>query len=161
MITCHPATQAQLEARWDRNIQNNPGDRRWVNWKREYIGYHLSGKAVTFVAMEEENPVGEGTLLLSPDCRPVAGLPALCDGKTTGNVNALRMEKAYEGQGHMSRLMAALEKYARDIGLARLTIGVDAKEARNLAIYLHWGYTLFLCSEWDEGELVLYYAKEL
>lgn len=157
----HPATETELEARWEQNIRDNPGDQRWARWKREYIGYHQSGQAVTFVAMEGETPVGEGTLLLSPECGAVAGRPSLCDGKTTGNVNALRMDKAYEGQGHMSRLVALMELYARSKGLSRLTIGVDAKETRNLAIYLHWGYTLFLFSEWDEGELVLYFAKEL
>lgn len=151
----------QLEARWERNIQNNPGDPRWTAWKEEYIGYHQSGRSVTFLAMEGDFPAGEATLLLSPQCRAVAGQPALCDGSATGNVNALRMEKAYEGRGHMSRLMAVLEEHARQRGLTRLTIGVDAKETRNLAIYLHWGYTLFLFSEWDEGELVLYFAKEL
>ncbi len=156
-----PATEPELEARWERNIRDNPGDQRWVGWKQEYIGYHLSGKSVTFLAMEGEVPVGEGTLLLSPECRAVAGQLSLCDGKTTGNVNALRMDKAYEGQGHMSRLVTLMEQYAKSRGLSRLTIGVDAKETRNLAIYLHWGFTLFLFSEWDEGELVLYFAKEL
>lgn len=156
-----PATAEEMEKIWEWNIQENPGDQRWVNWKREYIGYHRSGKAVTFAAVEGEIPVGEGTLLLSPECRQINGHLSLCDGKTTGNVNALRMHKDYEGQGHMSRLVAALEGYARSRGLSRLTIGVGAREARNLAIYLHWGYTIFLFSEWDEGELVLYYAKEL
>ena len=60
-----------------------------------------------------------------------------------------------------TRLMGELERYARGRGVTRLTIGVDAKEARNLAIYLHWGYQELLFSQWDEGELVLYYAKDL
>ena len=54
-----------------------------------------------------------------------------------------------------------MEQYARDLGYTRITIGVEAKEARNLAIYLHWGYTDYICHEFDGGELVLYYGKNL
>jgi GNAT superfamily N-acetyltransferase len=78
-----------------------------------------------------------------------------------GNVNALRIQKAYEGQGYISALMREMEAYARQSGYTSVTIGVEAKETRNLAIYLHWGYTRFICSEMDDGELVLYYAKDL
>jgi len=46
-----------------------------------------------------------------------------------------------------------------------MTIGVEAVEARNLAIYLHWGYTEFVHSEveleFDHEALILYYAKNL
>ena len=54
-----------------------------------------------------------------------------------------------------------MEAYAAEAGLDRLTIGVEAAEARNLAIYLHWGYTEFVYSETDCGELILYYAKNI
>ena len=42
-----------------------------------------------------------------------------------------------------------------------MTIGVEAKDTRNLAIYLHWGFTEFVLGEVEEGELVLYYRKAL
>ena len=54
-----------------------------------------------------------------------------------------------------------MEAYAKEHGYARLTIGVEAQEARNLAIYLHWGYQEFVMSEMDGDALVLYYAKAL
>lgn len=154
-------TEGELEAVWDWNVAQNPGDPRWARWKEEYMGYNREGQGLTFLVLDKGEPVGEGTLLLSPGCRPVAGRPGLCDGRRTANVNALRIRKAYEGRGHISRLMGELERYARGRGVTRLTIGVDAKEARNLAIYLHWGYQELLFSQWDEGELVLYYAKDL
>lgn len=156
-----PATQSELEALWAWNIAQSPGDLRWVNWREEYIGYNRTGQALTFAVVDGGLPIGEGTLLLSPACRPVAGHSVLCDGGAVANVNALRIRKAWEGQGHISRLVGEMEAYASSRGITTLTIGVDAKEARNLAIYLHWGYTQFLFSEMDEGELVLYYAKTL
>lgn len=155
------ATIEDLEKIWDFNIAENPGDERWVEWKEEYIGQNRNGLAVTFVVVCDGEPIGEGTLLISPECGAERGRLDLVDGKTVANVNALRIKKAYEGQGHISKLVKLMEKYAADEGYERLTIGVDASETRNLGIYLHWGYDKFVLSYEEDGELVLYYAKKL
>ena len=105
--------------------------------------------------------MGEGTLLLSPSCRAIRGRTCLCDGTTTANINALRIQENFEGQGHISALMKEMEGYAKSIGITRLTIGVEAAEARNLGIYLHWGFDQFIMHALEDGELVLYYGKEL
>ena len=139
----------------------NPEDERWRRWKEEYIGYNQSGAAQTFVVVCESEPVGEGTLLFSPDCRAISGRTTLADGTRTTNINALRIEKAYEGQGHISALVKLMEREAKKRGYSVLTIGVDASETRNLAIYLHFGYTRFVFAELEAGEFVLYYAKAL
>ena len=161
MITYRKATADDLERIWDMNIRHSPDDSRWVRWKEQYIGYNLSGAAVTFVILDGDFPIGEVTLILSPECKAVKGRPRLADGWKTGNVNALRIRKEYEGKGYVSGLIKYLEAYAAEAGLDRLTIGVEAAEARNLAIYLHWGYTEFVYSETDCGELILYYAKNI
>lgn len=57
--------------------------------------------------------------------------------------------------------MREIENYAVQCGYSHLTIGVEASETRNLAIYLHWGYTEFVRSEIEEDVLVLYYRKTL
>lgn len=155
------ATEADLETIWDENIRNNPNDSRWVRWKEQFIGDNKSGAAVTFVAVEGDIPVGEVTLILSPECKAVKGRPVLADGMRIANINALRVKKAFEGLGHASAMVRFLEHYAKENGITRLTIGVEARETRNLAIYLHWGYNEFVYSEMDDGELILYYAKEV
>lgn len=155
------ATKSDLERLWQKNVSRHPHDPRWAAWAREYIGYNETGQAVTFAVVPDGEPVGEATLLLSPACRAVCGFPSLADGRSLGNVNALRIEKEWEGQGHISRLMALLEDYARRHGLTALTIGVDAWEARNLAIYLHWGYDRFVMLEQEDEGPVLYYKKIL
>ena len=161
MMIYRKATETDLERIWDVNIRNNPYDSRWVRWKEQFIGYNRSGAAVTFVIVDDEDPIGEVTLILSPECKAVKGRPMLADGERIANINALRIKKAYEGLGHVSALMRVLEDYAKENGITRLTIGVEACEARNLAIYLHWGYTELVHHETDDGELVLYYAKNI
>ena len=61
-------------------------------------------------------------------------------------MNACRIEKKYEGQGHISKLVKMAEQYAKKQGITYLTIGSEAKESRNLGIYLHFGYTEFITS---------------
>ena len=69
-------------------------------------------------------------------------------GEKIANINALRIQKRYEGQGHISKLMQEMEQFAIRNHLSRLTIGVEAKETRTLAIYLHLGFTKFYLQRW-------------
>lgn len=94
-------------------------------------------------------------------CSAIAGRKVLCDGEKIANINALRIQKRYEGQGHISKLMQEMEQFAIRNHLSRLTIGVEAKETRTLAIYLHLGFTKFLFAEMEDGELVLYFSKQI
>lgn len=161
MMNYRKATPQDLEGLWNANIADNPGDSRWERWKEEYIGYNLSGQGATFAVLADGVPVGEGTLLFSPECGAIGGRTMLADGASVANINALRIREAYEGQGHVSALMRLMEQYAALRGYRRLTIGVEARETRNLALYLHWGFRAFVMAAQEDGELVLYYAKEL
>ena len=156
-----PADPESLRIIWQRNIDRNPGDDRWVRWRDEYIAMNRDGRCATFIIFADNLPVGEGTLLIDPACPAVAGRPMLSDGKTIVNLNALRIEKRFEGQGHVSRMVKMMEDHARGLGFSTITIGVEEKEMRNRAIYDHWGYTTPVLTEMDEGEVVLYYSKPL
>lgn len=160
-VAYRKATRKDLEALWNANIAANPSDPRWLAWKEEYIRNHLSGSSATFAVVMDGEPVGEGTLLFSPACSAIGGRLELADGASVANVNALRIDKPYEGRGHIAALMRMMERYALERGYERLTIGVEARETRNLAIYLHWGYDELVMSDIEDGELVLYYAKRL
>lgn len=160
-ISYKVADRSLLEKIWDKNIKNNKGDARWIKWKDEYIYYNESNKCTTFLVLDGADPIGEGTLIWSPECSAIAGRTQLADGCRVANINALRIEKRYEGQGYISQLIRAMESFAKEKGIERLTIGVEAKEARNLAIYLHWGFCDFVMFEVEENELVLYYEKGL
>lgn len=160
-FTYRLATPQDLELIWNKNIAENLEDTRWVQWKEEYIHYNRTGMAQTYVVVCDEEPVGECTLIMSPKCNAVRGRLELADGKTVANINALRIAREYEGQGHISKLMAYVEEAAKAQNIQALTIGVEAKETRNLGIYLHWGYNNFIMSETKDEEPVLYYRKEI
>ncbi|MBQ2864608.1 MAG: N-acetyltransferase [Clostridia bacterium] len=155
------ATMQDLETIWDKDISRNLGDDRWARWKKQYINYNQTGMATTFVAVNGFEPVGQITVLFSPECSAVKNRPYLCDGKTIANMNAFRIDKQFEGQGHISKLVKLAEAYAKEKGFNTLTIGCEAQETRNLAIYLHFGYTKFVTSLTEDNELILYYEKQL
>jgi len=155
------ATPEDLESLWNRSIAENPDEPAYLRWKGEFIGYNQKQQGITFAVIVDGEPVGEGTLMISPECKPVRNHPELADGKTVGNINALRIRKEFEGQGHISKMVKLLEDHAREMGLKKLTIGVEANETRNLAIYLHWGYTRLVRWEQEDGALILYYEKSL
>ena len=150
------ASIADLELRWDKNIADNIGDDRWVAWKSIAIENQKNKKCMTFVVLHGEEPIGEGTLIFSLQ---------------SVEINGLRIDKCYEGKGHISKLVKIMEQYAKDEGYKIAMIGVEPKETRNLAIYLHWGYDTFVKLEisdfeeretfWNEEGLILYYSKKL
>lgn len=155
------ATEELLKLIWEKNIKANSDDARWIKWREEAISDNSCGKSKTFLVLFKGEPVGEGTLLFADDCSAIRGRTALADGKNTANINALRIEKEHEGKGHISGLVHLMECYASEHGYRKLTIGVEAKETRNLAIYLHWGYQAFVHAETEDDSLILYYAKGL
>jgi len=155
------ATRDDLEVLWNRNIAENAGDPRWLRWKKEFIENNASGRIKTFVVLFNDVPVGEGTLLLTADHPAIRGQTRLADGKNTVNINALRILKEHEGKGQISALVRMMEDWARGQGYKTITIGAEAAESRNLAIYLHWGYTDFISHEMDGDQLVVYYGKTL
>lgn len=163
MFTYRIATKNDLEKLWDYDIGRHHGEerKRWEKWKVQYLGYNTKKEATTFVVLDKEEPIGQITVLFSPNCSAVKDRPMLCDGKNIANMNAFRIKKEYEGQGHISKLVKMAEKFAKVNGIKYLTIGSEAKESRNLAIYLHFGYTKFVQSIIEDGELILFYGKKL
>lgn len=155
------ATRDDLEKIWAKDIAKNQGDQCWIRWREQYLEYNRLGKATTFVVLVNDDPIDQITILFSPECSAVKDRTMLCNGINVANMNAFRIEKEYEGQGHISKLVKMAEAFAKDKGVSYLTIGCEAKASRNLAIYLHFGYTKFITSTVEDDELVLYYGKKL
>ena len=160
MICYRKANLEDLDVLWDKEIEQNPDDPRYIRWKGSFLERNRSGRGATFLVFDGESAVGQVTLERFADGYSGNREP-LADGITTAYVNSLRIDQAYEGKGYVSQLMYHMENWAKEQGFSRLTVGVEAAESRNLAIYLHWGYTNFIMAEEDCGELVLFYAKEL
>ena len=161
MYEYRPLTDAELVALWDAHVAAHPGEAEWEAWRERFLRENRRGQALSFAVLSQGTPVGEGTLLLSPDCGAIRGRRALADGKTVANINALRIAPAYEGKGHISLLVRAVEAAARERGYTALTIGVAKNETRTRDIYHHFGYTALLFCEHEGEDEVLYFSKSL
>ena len=162
VFACRAASLGDMDEYFAKRIAEKPDDERRVMWRNKRMEDNASGKCQTFFVFRNDEVVGQGTLLFAVDHASIRGRTELANGVDSTNINALRIEKEYEGQGHISRLVKEMERYAAERGYVTITIGVEACEARNLGIYLHWGYTTLVHSEIEENDsLVLYYAKPL
>lgn len=151
----------ELEWICAKNIADNPDEPMWPVWMEGNLKANADGRMLTFAALRDGLPIGEGSLIFSADLIQIDGRTDLADGVHTANVNGLRIPKEFEGQGHISRMMRAMEEEVRRRGIPTVTIGVEAQEARNLGIYLHWGYDTLTGWEVAEDALILYYEKTL
>ncbi len=162
MICYRKATLDDLNRIWDYNIAQNPDEPRNQRWRDSYISRNVRNTAATYVILVNDEPVGEVTVDYFAEAH---GNPQsrhlLADGTATAYLTALRIRSEFEGHGLISSLMRYVEASAAQMGFSRLTIGVEAAESRNLAIYLHWGYDQFLFHETEEDALILFYAKSL
>ena len=161
MFVYRKATMEDLNKIWDKDIKDNPDEEVWIKWKKQYIDCNLNGECATFVVLENDEPIGQISVLFSPNCSAVKNRPLLCNGIDTANMNAFRIDKKYEGQGHISKLVKMAEDYAKQKGIKYLTIGSEAKESRNLGIYLHFGYTHYVMYIIEDDELIVFYKKEI
>ena len=110
MFECIPATPDKLKEIWDYNIADNPDDPRWIRWGQQAMEDNRTGRTKTFLILCDGEPVGEGTLIFDPSCSAIDGRLSLADGRTVTNVNALRIRKEYENQGHVSAMMKKMEQ---------------------------------------------------
>lgn len=53
----------------------NENQECWVRWKGQYIDYNKTGKATTFVVLDNNEPIGQITVLFSSECSAVKNRP--------------------------------------------------------------------------------------
>ena len=147
---------------WDKDIDKHPDEKdKWIRWKKEFIDNYNKGIIKTFVAEINGDIIGQITVATSPLAIADATIrDKLCD-ENTAYMMAFRCDKEYEGKGHISKLVKLGEDYARNTGFKYISIGSEVKESRNLAIYLHFGYTEYITHSFSDNELEVFYRKKL
>ena len=87
-------------------------------------------------------------------------------GGTTVYLSAFRTVEAFQGRGYFSKLFHFMLDDLRQKGFTKATLGVEPDDAKNKAIYAHYGFTEYIKSgreEYPDGTVidVAYYAKKL
>lgn len=156
------ATLEDLIYVWDKDINKHPDEKeKWIRWKEEFINNYKNDIIKTFVAEISGDIIAQITVATkSLAISDLSIRDKLCD-ENMAYMMAFRCDKQYEGQGHISKLVKMGEEYARSKGFKYISIGSEVKESRNLAIYLHFGYTEYITHSFCDGELEVFYKKQL
>lgn len=147
---------------WDKDINKHQDEKdKWIRWKKEFIDNYNNGIIKTFVAEINGDIIGQITVATSPlAIGDVSIRDKLCN-ESMAYMMAFRCDKEYEGKGHISKLVKLGEEYAKKEGFKYISIGSEVKESRNLAIYLHFGYTEYITHSFAENDLEVFYKKAL
>ena len=123
-----------------------------------YFDDYISGKSIIFAIKKNENPIGSITLEF---CK--------LDDIANSNVSKMKycylstfkIEKIYEGQGHISKLIKLAETVACKLGYYYAIIACEETNQRVKSIYDHFGYTEVITRKQDNGHQMVYLGKRL
>ena len=92
MFNYRRATLEDLEKIWNKDIQNNLDDNRYIRWKEEFIKANKKNNIVTFVVLNDDDPIGQVSIVLNKNNIKVECRDMLCDGKDTAYLSTFRIE---------------------------------------------------------------------
>ncbi len=151
------ANVEELNLIWDSDIKSHPDDDRYIRWKEQFIRNNVLGNCITFLAIDGIQPIGQATLLFKPDTDIFNNNDFCSVG--FGYVMGVRIDKKYEGQGHVSKLFKLIEEKAIELGLTDLIIGAEWIYPRTVSIYKHFGFDNHVGQ--DKKEKVLWLHKRI
>ena len=99
MFNYRRATIEDLEKIWNKDIQENLNDKRYLKWKDEFIEANKAENIITFVVLHNDEPIGQASIVLNKNNISAKCRDLLCDGKEKAYVSTLRIEKHFEGCG--------------------------------------------------------------
>ncbi len=86
--------------------------------------------------------------------------PELANGKTVAHIHSLQVSKDLHRQGFGILIMQQLEEEAQNLGLTRLTLGVDADNEKAVHLYKKLGYSLLKEVEGRSPAIKLFYLQK-
>ncbi|MHB9032601.1 MAG: GNAT family N-acetyltransferase [Anaerolineae bacterium] len=133
IIRCTPAEYRRLSAL---NLDVPPASK----WYDELA----VGNRVIFICLQNGVYRAEGALVLAhPD-------PDYCIPGQRAYLSGLVVQREYRSQGIGSRLLAHIIAYARELGLAEVSLGVNCDNAAALRLYQRFGFARVICEAEDQ-----------
>lgn len=86
----------------------------------------------------------------------------LANGKDVEHIYALQISKAFHRMGFAIKLMSKLELKAKEMGIRKLTLGVDGDNPKAISLYEKLGYlNLKIAEGRDRSPLLFYKYKKI
>ena len=161
---CKTASPDEMERKWQYEIERHAADRaNWIIWRKEALANAREGKAIPYYGFLDGEMICEATAMICPDAAQNSeGLI----GAHTAYLSAFRTNEPFRGKGYFSGLFAFMLDDLRSRGFSSVTVGVETGDAKNKAIYRHYGFTRYIKTEtekYPDGTVICveYYAKDI
>lgn len=161
---CKTASIEEMDIKWDEEIARHKKDREnWVTWKKRNKENFRLGYIIPYYGILDGRIICEATAMIHP--KVVQNSAGLVGGDTV-YLSAFRTVEPFQSKGYFSRLFRFMMDDLRQKGFTRATLGVEPDDAKNKAIYAHYGFTEYVKSgreQYPDGTVidVAYYRKTL
>jgi len=117
----------------------------------------IGNNRVSFIAYDKNVAIGSVQLIL----KNADNDPDLANGKTIAHIHNLRVRKDAQGKGFGSLLTQHVEKYARDAGFKKITLGVDNWNENAIRFYKNLGYLSLKEAEGRTNDEKVFYLYKI
>lgn len=164
MYLCKIASFEEMNRKWDYEIEHNINDaRNWIIWKSHFLENFKNDYIIPYYGILDGNIICEATAMLNSEA--VQNSEGLV-GNGVVYLSAFRTIEEYQGKGYFSKLMKFMLNDLKQMGIVRVTLGVEPAEETNKKIYTHYGFNEYIKSAteiYPDGTVidVDYYGKNL
>ena len=158
MFTYSIASIEDIELLFQKRLQERNSDPSYKHSLDNYFDDFVSGKSIIFVVKNGEEPIGSINLEF---CQLTDIVSSYVSGKKYCYLSTFKIEKIYEGQGHISKLTKKAEDIARKLGYQYSIISCEETNQRVKSIYNHFGYTEVVAQTQERGHNIVYLGKQL
>ena len=160
---CKIASVAEMNKKWDYEIEHASDKYNWEIWKEKAIKCRKYRAQIPYYGLLGKKIICEATASLTPDI--VQNGEGLVDDETA-YLTAFRTIEEYQGKGYFSKLFKYMINDLKSKGYKRVTVGVEPSETKNKMIYQKYGFSTLLkkgIEVYPDGEKieVEYYVKYL
>ncbi len=131
------------------------------NYKRYldmYFNDYISGRSIFFVVKDDLNPVGS---IILEFCELDDISVSYVSKEKYCFLSTFKIEKPYEGHGHISKLTKMAENVASKMGYTYAIISVEESNQRAKSIYTHFGYKEVISHKQEYGRNIIFLGKKL
>lgn len=160
------ANLKEIEEKWNYEKNINDNKELYEKTKNIYIEEVKKGNRIVYIGKLNNQIICDLTAILKEESilnEAKYSYDLVSDIRV--HLCGFRTIKEYENKGYFSKLFKYVEEDLKNKGYSELSLSVEEKEERNIAIYKKWGFTNYIRTEIlqtkDKQYIFHYYYKKI
>lgn len=154
---CLIASKEMIIQKFNEEIKKHDS-REWKEFKIQAL-QNINNRIV-YMGILDGKIITEATAIISKKDLDSINLNDLVEDNKA-YLSAFRTNKEYQGQGYFSKLYKFMENDLKKRGYKSLTLGVEAKEVKNMQIYFKFGFTKYIKTLYVDNNYINFYEKNI